>query len=236
VFERIAEVYDLAKAHRDYKGEADEIHKVLDGQNICDVLEVACGTGSLLKQLAKFRCTGLDISPEMLQVARRKLPNEIPLHLGDMSKFTLSQQFDAVLCLDGAIGYNEPNRVLSGAVRSMMMHLRPGGALLIEPWYTPAQWQPHQNHVVKNVSEDSSVILVRIAHGQEDGSIEFHNLVCDRTGVNYFIEHYKFWLYDTSLIAALLRRFGAKMVTRIEPSKAFKRGLLLAKKVDGECC
>ena len=39
------------------------------------LLELGCGTGAVLERLqARYRVTGVDLSPQMLRVARRKLP------------------------------------------------------------------------------------------------------------------------------------------------------------------
>ena len=40
------------------------------------LLELACGTGAILKILAKsYDVVGLDLSPQMLAIARKKLPH-----------------------------------------------------------------------------------------------------------------------------------------------------------------
>ena len=73
------------------------------------LLEVACGTGGITASLAgKYQVAGLDISPEMLAVARKKLPAGIPLHLADMSSFELDAKFDVVICI-----YHGINHLLS---------------------------------------------------------------------------------------------------------------------------
>lgn len=226
MFEKVAPVYDLVKARRNYAGEALEVRN-LAGDLRRTLLEVACGTGSLLENMPGFQCTGLDISEQMISVAREKLSPDVVLIHGDMTEFEIHQQFDLVLCLDGAIGYNEPVADLPNALRCMMNHVAPGGMLLIEPWYSPSEWCPHRNHITHSVSEDGAVVVVRMAHGFEDGSIEFHNLVGDKTAITHFVETYKFWLHELSMIVEALRSYGASVV-QIEPSQVFRRGLIQA--------
>ena len=70
------------------------------------LLEVACGTGGIIASLAdRYQVAGLDISPGMLAVARKKLPGKIPLHLADMSNFDLNAKFDAVICVYHGINH-----------------------------------------------------------------------------------------------------------------------------------
>jgi SAM-dependent methyltransferase len=72
------------------------------------VLELACGTGSILKQLAPhYEVTGLDLSEPMLAVAAEKLPGVRLIH-GSMTRFELSERFDVVLCV-----YDSINHLLS---------------------------------------------------------------------------------------------------------------------------
>ncbi len=66
-----------------------------------DVLEVACWTGIVAKELIKlgYNYTWLDINEKMLEKAKQNLKNlEKRLILWDMTNFNLNQKFDIVLC------------------------------------------------------------------------------------------------------------------------------------------
>ena len=63
------------------------------------VLELGCGTGAILAGLGSgLNLAGVDLSPEMLEIAARRCP-DADLHLDDMTTFTLPQRFDVVLCV-----------------------------------------------------------------------------------------------------------------------------------------
>jgi SAM-dependent methyltransferase len=69
------------------------------------VLELACGTGSILARLrGDFEVTGLDRSPEMLALAAAKLPG-VRLVEADMTRFALDERFDVVLCVFDSINH-----------------------------------------------------------------------------------------------------------------------------------
>src|SRR5271166_2109535 len=111
-------IYDLFAPHYDaVTGDAatdtafiDSIIRHAHPQPVT-LLEVACGTGGIIASLAdRYQVAGLDISPGMLAVARKKLPEGIPLHLADMSNFNLNTKFDAVICV-----YHGINHLLSFA-------------------------------------------------------------------------------------------------------------------------
>jgi ubiquinone/menaquinone biosynthesis C-methylase UbiE len=69
------------------------------------VLDVACGTGRFLEELASrgYRATGVDISPQMLEVARRRVERQSLVDgvgLGDAEHLPFdSASFDGVTCM-----------------------------------------------------------------------------------------------------------------------------------------
>jgi SAM-dependent methyltransferase len=69
------------------------------------VLELACGTGSVLKQLQDdYQVTGVDRSEAMLAIAAAKVP-EARFVAGDMTEVRLGEQFDVVLCVYDSINH-----------------------------------------------------------------------------------------------------------------------------------
>jgi SAM-dependent methyltransferase len=69
------------------------------------VLELACGTGAILEQLdPRYELTGLDLSQEMLEVARQKVP-QARLFCDDMTRFDLGERFDVVLCVFDSLNH-----------------------------------------------------------------------------------------------------------------------------------
>lgn len=67
------------------------------------VLEIGCGTGELLSTIKAQVKVGIDISPNMIALAKQRHP-EIEFHVGDMEKLPLQQKFDYVLLVN-TIGY-----------------------------------------------------------------------------------------------------------------------------------
>lgn len=132
--------YDLLAKHYDAvtgdsSGEAEFIDSVIKQANkrALTLLEVACGTGSIIAQLAdRYRVSGLDISAGVLAVAREKLPDEIALYQADMSSFSLDVKFDVIICV-----YHGINHLLSfPAWKSFFTcayrHLNEGGVLIFD--------------------------------------------------------------------------------------------------------
>lgn len=69
------------------------------------VLELACGTGSVLEQLRdRYDVTGVDLSEQMLARAAEKLPGTRLVH-ADMTIVSLGETFDVVLCVYDSINH-----------------------------------------------------------------------------------------------------------------------------------
>lgn len=100
------------------------------GHDVKDLLHLACGAGGndfTFKQ--HFRVTGVDISEEMLRIAR-KLNPEVNYAHGDMCSVDLKKRFDAVAIPD-SIDYAATLHELKATITTACKHLRPGGVLMI---------------------------------------------------------------------------------------------------------
>ena len=142
MFTKTAEYYDALYHFKDYKAASDKlsqlIHKNVHGART--LLDVGCGSGKHLEYLSEtYAAEGLDLNPELLDVARLRCPS-VTFHEADMTNFSLSTSFDAVVCLFSSIGYVQSVENLRKAVKCMVDHVNPGGLILIEPWIEPEKY------------------------------------------------------------------------------------------------
>ena len=99
------------------------------------LLDVGCGTGALLHRLADShpaaRLAGVDPVPEMLAVARRRLPSGIELREGwaELLPFE-DESFDVVVSCNMFHYIRQPD----AALREMGRVLIPGGRLIVTDW------------------------------------------------------------------------------------------------------
>lgn len=104
----------------------------LCGQAAGDVLEIGIGTGRNLPYYpAGVRLTGVDISPGMLEFARRRaaaLGTPVDLRVGDAQMLEFDDaSFDTVVCALSMCGIPDVEAAVAEAGRV----LRPGGRLLL---------------------------------------------------------------------------------------------------------
>ena len=185
---------------KDYPKEVEKAHKIIQkyyrsgGVNL---LDVACGTGTHAGFLAKYyKVEGMDLDEDMVTLARTKLP-KIRFFQGDMIDFNLNRRFDAITCLFSAIGYVKTNANLSKAIKAMTRHLREGGVLLVEPWFSAEQWTVGSPRALHADTEEMKISRISLSGKRRKISIlDFHYLVGTTDGVEYFTEHHELGLFS----------------------------------------
>jgi ubiquinone/menaquinone biosynthesis C-methylase UbiE len=111
------------------------------GQAAGETLEVAIGTGlNLPHYAAEVRLTGVDFSPAMLDLARRRaeqLGRPVDLREADANALPFTPAaFDTVVCTYGLCAIPDDSR----AVSEMTRVLRPGGLLLLADHVAGTAW------------------------------------------------------------------------------------------------
>lgn len=107
------------------------IEKILDNcgidKDVC-VLDVACGTGVLFPDYIKREAvvTGIDISPQMVKIAKEKFP-DVNVICGDVEETDLNEKFDAVMVYNAFPHFPDPERL----VEKLSKLLRKGGRLSV---------------------------------------------------------------------------------------------------------
>ena len=107
------------------------INIILDNAQVKEntrVLDVACGTGVLFPDYIKRGAvvTGVDISPEMVKIAKKKFP-EIEVICEDVEKLDFSEKFDVVMVYNAFPHFPHPERL----IEKLSTFLRDGGRLSV---------------------------------------------------------------------------------------------------------
>jgi SAM-dependent methyltransferase len=102
------------------------------------ILDLACGIGRHSRELRKrgFEVVGVDISPELLEMAERETSEEgldVTYLEADLRELELREEFDIVLSLnDGAVGYFETDAENYRTFEVVAQALRQGGGHLMQ--------------------------------------------------------------------------------------------------------
>lgn len=215
VYEESAEVvYDLLNTARgkDYVGEAAAVADIIrrTSPDARTLLDVGCGTGRHLVAFTELglECEGVDISEAMLQQARPRL-GTTRLHAGDMRTFELGRQFDAVVVLNGGLGYMTRSEDLAAAAVRIVGHVAEGGVVVAEPWFSRQQWNVPL--VSAESAREAGVAVARVSRATVEDGLGVFEWVCSvatHQRAWSFSETHRLGLYDIQEYVDAFARCG----------------------------
>lgn len=218
MYSHSATIYDAIyrSQGKDYAGETQKVcalirqYKRSEGRSL---LDVACGTGNHLVYLREdFEVEGIDNSKEMLDIAQAKFP-DINFLCADMIDFKIEHSFDVIACLFSAIGYVETQAHLNQAIQNMANHLKPGGILLVEPWFGPGDLDIGKIHATFVNEPDLKIARMNINRVEENISfLDFHYMVATPKGVEYFTETHALGLFKHDEYIQAFKDAGLKAI------------------------
>jgi SAM-dependent methyltransferase len=178
VFGPYSRYYDLLYRDKDYAGEAEYVHGLLQKHHPVakSILDLGCGTGrhDLLLAQKGYNVNGVDLSGEMLAVAERQIEEGVikahksgsvlPLSFsqGDLRSIRLNRTFDAVISLFHVMSYQATNDDLLAAFVTARNHLAPGGVFIFDCWYGPAVLTDRPAVRIRSL-EDNEIAVTRFA-------------------------------------------------------------------------
>jgi ubiquinone/menaquinone biosynthesis C-methylase UbiE len=132
-FNKIANDYDTSLEGKQARTIYPFVLKKLDYLTYHSILDVGCGTGTILSAIAKRKddgviLAGIDISPEMIRVAKKHMEEKADLRVGDAEDLPWKDNsFDVALCLYSFHHYTHPQKALSEINRVITQ----GGQLIL---------------------------------------------------------------------------------------------------------
>ena len=147
-FDRLAPGWDADMIRND-----SIIATILDNAGVAagmDVLDVACGTGVLFPDYLQRNVgslTAVDISPEMVKIARSKFP-QVNIHCGDVQTVDFGCKFDAIVVYNAFPHFPEPEALIA----TLSGLLKPGGTLTVAHGMSRAAIDRHHEGSASKVS------------------------------------------------------------------------------------
>jgi ubiquinone/menaquinone biosynthesis C-methylase UbiE len=224
LYRDLAPYYDLIYTWKDYKKEVDKINKIIaryKKSNDKDLLEVACGTGHHLQYFKQnFSCTGTDINQGILNVAKKKTKNVI-FKKADMINMNLNKNFDVITCLFSSIGYVKTYTNLQKTLKNFANHLKTGGVVIIEPWFTKSAYKAGSPHMITYESKDLKIARLVVSKVKGNVSeMDMHYLIAERNKeVKHFVDRHELGLFEIDKTLQFMKQAGLK-------TKYLKSGLM----------
>lgn len=161
LYNRLATFYDLLYAYRDYSGEANFLVSKVQGIASAAILDVACGTGNHLREVRRrlpaARLTGVDLSEDMLDVAKTKCL-DARLERADMRSLNLGEQYDLVYCLASSIQYCLTSEEFVTTVKILLSHVAPTGKMVFDLAFSTDGWREGYTNITCGVDDNYEVV------------------------------------------------------------------------------
>ncbi|MHA2210953.1 MAG: class I SAM-dependent methyltransferase [Candidatus Thorarchaeota archaeon] len=128
------------------------------------ILELACGTGRVTLMLAQagYDITGIELSPEMLEIAQEKLrelpedvQSRVSLNHGDITSFQLDKEF-AMVIIPWAFKFLLTTDDQLACLRQVRKHLADDGSFILDLYHREATDMPETEK--KTVEIDGAAI------------------------------------------------------------------------------
>lgn len=185
IYKDFAQIYDNLMYDFNY----DLVYKsILDLYTKSDfkvknILELACGTGSLTEKLApKFNVDAIDFSEDMLAVAQNKTMryNNVKYFKQDMRTFHMGKKYDSCLCICDSLNYILEENDIEKIFKSVYEHLEDGGVFIFDL----NSEKKFQDMSETYVDDTEDVFYVWENFYDEENKLNTY-------GVNFFIEEEK---------------------------------------------
>lgn len=152
LYSDLAEIYDKLYLNIfDYEQDAEFVDSILKKYQIKEFLELGCGSGHLAQLLVKmgYKMTGVDLHEEMLQIARKRMP-EVEFIQQDIRKLKFDRKYDAIIAMGRMYTYMTTNDDVEQSIGSIANCLNPDGIFLFDNFSAP--------HFVKNFEENKEMV------------------------------------------------------------------------------
>lgn len=127
--------YDRLTENADYEVRSDYISNFFSqyGNGGKKLIDLACGTGTLCSFFNKtgYNVTGVDLSPDMLTVAKGKCPDSNFI-CADISDFTINEKFDFCTCTLDSINHLADIKAVKSCFSSVHNCLNDGGIFVFD--------------------------------------------------------------------------------------------------------
>ena len=172
--QKIADFFDRCASwwDEDMVRNEEVIAKILDNGGVREgvhVLDVACGTGVLFPDYLSrgvASVTGIDISPEMVKIAREKFP-QVEVLCGDVENTDFQRKFDVIMVYNAFPHFPEPEKLID----CLCGLLNEGGRLSIAHGMSRAARREHHKR--------AQAVSIELLHEEELAALIGRHLSVD---------------------------------------------------------
>jgi len=173
LYNQLVPYYELLES-RDWEGEVNLIKSVLEEHSCKSVIDLGCGTGRHVRELAKlgFEVTGIDISNQNIKFARKKASEagiDARFVRGNYFDYQPAKGYDAATCLNWSIPVKDDQ--IRRLLDKTFSILRSSGILILDyERVSDIVWSDVGKPIVDSWIREGEVI-VRVSVGKVDSNV-----------------------------------------------------------------
>lgn len=188
--------YDEIMELIEYDGWVDLVRKYCKPNS--KILDLACGSGTLAISLANdgYQVSGLDLSKEIIEVAKEKMITnhvEIDFSLKDMTNFNYEHKFDIITCFFDSVNFLNKDEVRL-MMNSVYDNLNDGGYFIFD-LFTLSKMKEFNNLTLK----DNLAFAKYKWNMKVKNNTIYHKIIID-DGKNKIVEKYHEYYHDVNEI------------------------------------
>lgn len=245
IYKSFASVYDLFMEDTEYDSWIEYLHKIWEKEGIRPelILDLGCGTGNITHRLAEkgYEMIGVDISEEMLMIAKKKAEESglnILYLLQDMRDFELYGTVDVIVCLCDGMNYITDPDDMAAVFRQANNYLNPGGLFIFDLNTEYKFKYILADHTFAHTEEDAAYIWENFYDESEKMNEYYMNFfIKEKNGEKYhrFEECHYEKSYSVEEIKTLIEKSGMEFVSAYDaftfhpPSQTSQRIYMIAK-------
>ncbi len=153
-YKKLATCYDFLVG----SGVLQSYQEIIGEQEKKSILDLGCGTGTLLKAYAsKNKTLGVDISPEMIAAARKK-DNKSTYLIGDIRKIKVEENFDIIICAFDTINHFQKLTDWEKIFQVASIHLKKDGVFVFDFNTKKSLEKSTKNKIIKR-NKDGYIVM-----------------------------------------------------------------------------
>ena len=199
--------YDEIMEMIEYDGWVNLVKKYLTPSS--KILDLACGSGTLAISLANdgYKVSGLDLSKEIIEVAKEKMITnhvEIDFSVKDMTNFDYDEKFDVITCFFDSVNFLTKNEVAM-MFNCIYNNLNDGGYFIFD-LFTLSKMKEFSNLTIKD-----TLALASYKWKMKVKNNTIYHKITINDGISKIIEEYHEYYHDLNEI--LDNRFKVISIT-----------------------
>src|SRR3989344_1413905 len=232
----LARYYDfIFSSIRDFKKEASEVTRLIQLYKKSlgnELLDIGCGTAEHFRYLSKnFICTGIDTSPSMLAIAKKKV-TKAKFFNADIKSFNLNKKFDIIISIS-VLAHLKNRKELKKAISNMSNHLKNGGVLILDPSINQQSLKTGSPYL--SIYDGNDIKIARATIYNKTGkkaTFDMHYLVAKygEKKITHLISPHKLMLFPQNEIINSLKEEGIKSIRVINNWSKNRHTLIIASK------